>query len=52
MSSSSTKEESQIPSVKNIVLVHGAWDRTIRLVTAQDGPTLLVGHSYGGAVIS
>lgn len=26
--------------------------RTTTLVNAQDGPTLLVGHSYGGAVIS
>lgn len=27
-------------------------DRTSKLAEAQDGPTLLVGHSYGGAVIS
>lgn len=27
-------------------------DRTKRLAAAQDGPTLLVGHSYGGAVIT
>lgn len=27
-------------------------DRTTRLAAAQDGPTLLVGHSYGGAVIT
>lgn len=27
-------------------------DRTSKLATAQDGPTLLVGHSYGGAVIT
>ncbi len=27
-------------------------DRTSRLVAAQNGPTLLVGHSYGGAVIT
>jgi pimeloyl-ACP methyl ester carboxylesterase len=73
-------------SVKNIVLVHGAWAdgsswsklipllqakglhavavqnplssiaddvaSTNRLVNAQDGPVLLVGHSYGGAVIT
>lgn len=75
-----------MPSVKNIVLVHGAWgdashwrhvipllhakgynlaavqnpltsladdiERTTKLAAAQDGPTLLVGHSYGGAVIT
>ena len=73
-------------TVKNIVLVHGAWAdgsswskvvpllqakglhvacaqnplssidddvaSTNRLVNAQDGPVLLVGHSYGGAVIT
>jgi len=27
-------------------------DRTSKLAAAQDGPTLLVGHSYGGAVIT
>ncbi|MBX9588156.1 MAG: alpha/beta hydrolase [Hyphomonadaceae bacterium] len=27
-------------------------DRTRKLAAAQDGPTLLVGHSYGGAVIT
>jgi pimeloyl-ACP methyl ester carboxylesterase len=27
-------------------------DRTRKLVAAQDGPTLLVGHSYGGMVIT
>ena len=27
-------------------------DRTMKLAEAQDGPTLLVGHSYGGAVIT
>ncbi|WP_046656565.1 alpha/beta fold hydrolase [Lysobacter capsici] len=27
-------------------------DRTRRLAEAQEGPTILVGHSYGGAVIS
>lgn len=75
-----------MPSVKNIVLVHGAWgdashwrnvipllhakgynlaavqnpltsladdiERTTKLAAAQEGPTLLVGHSYGGAVIT
>jgi pimeloyl-ACP methyl ester carboxylesterase len=73
-------------SVKNIVLVHGAWAdgsswskvipllqakglnvacaqnplssidadvaSTNRTINAQDGPVLLVGHSYGGAVIT
>jgi pimeloyl-ACP methyl ester carboxylesterase len=73
-------------SVKNIVLVHGAWAdgsswskvipllqakglnvacaqnplssidadvaSTHRTINAQDGPVLLVGHSYGGAVIT
>jgi pimeloyl-ACP methyl ester carboxylesterase len=73
-------------SVKNIVLVHGAWAdgsswskvipildakgfhvvcvqnpltsladdvaATNRTIDAQDGPVLLVGHSYGGAVIT
>jgi pimeloyl-ACP methyl ester carboxylesterase len=73
-------------SVKNIVLVHGAWAdgsswskiipllqakglhvtavqnpltsiaddvaATHRIINAQDGPVLLAGHSYGGAVIT
>lgn len=73
-------------TVKNVVLVHGAWAdgsswskivpllqakglhvacvqnpltsvaddvaATNRLIDAQDGPVLLAGHSYGGAVIS
>jgi pimeloyl-ACP methyl ester carboxylesterase len=73
-------------SVKNIVLVHGAWvngsgwrpvadiltadgfhvsvaehpltsfdadvDAVKRIVLMQDGPTILVGHSYGGAIIT
>jgi pimeloyl-ACP methyl ester carboxylesterase len=73
-------------SVKNVVLVHGAWAdgsswskiipllqvkglhaaavqnplssfaddvaSTNRLINVQDGPVLLVGHSYGGAVIT
>jgi pimeloyl-ACP methyl ester carboxylesterase len=75
-----------MPTVKNVVLVHGAWAdgsswsklipllqanglhvvavqnplsaiaddvaSTNRIVNAQDGPVLLVGHSYGGAVIT
>jgi pimeloyl-ACP methyl ester carboxylesterase len=75
-----------MPTVKNIVLVHGAWAdgsswskvipllqakglkvvavqnpltsiaddvaATNRMVNAQDGPVLLVGHSYGGAIIT
>jgi len=73
-------------TVKNIVLVHGAWAdgscwskvipllqakglnvvavqnpltsiaedvaATNRMINAQKGPVLLVGHSYGGAVIT
>jgi pimeloyl-ACP methyl ester carboxylesterase len=73
-------------TVKNVVLVHGAWAdgsswsklipllqaqgyqvacahnplssvaddvaSTNRIINAQDGPVLLVGHSYGGAVIT
>jgi pimeloyl-ACP methyl ester carboxylesterase len=73
-------------SLKNVVLVHGAWAdgsswskivpllqttglhvacaqiplssiaddvaSTNRTINAQDGPVLLVGHSYGGAVIT
>jgi len=75
----------QLPAVRNIVLVHGAWadggswqdvyrllrgrgyavsvvqnplssladdvTATRRVLDRQEGPTLLVGHSYGGAVI-
>jgi pimeloyl-ACP methyl ester carboxylesterase len=75
-----------MPTVKNIVLVHGAWAdgsswsklipllqakglnvvavqnplnsiaedvaATHRMINIQDGPVLLVGHSYGGAVIT
>jgi pimeloyl-ACP methyl ester carboxylesterase len=78
--------QEQVPAVKNIILVHGAWadgsswdkvipilqergfqvtavqlslasfenDVTItkRAIALEDGPVLLVGHSYGGAVIS
>ncbi len=76
----------QQPTVKNIVLVHGAFadgsswakvipileargfhvvavqnpltslsgdvDATRRIIAMQDGPVILVGHSWGGAVIS
>jgi len=75
-----------MPTVTNIVLVHGAWAdgsswskiipllqatgmhvtavqnplpsiaddvaATNRIINAQDGPVLLAGHSYGGAVIT
>jgi pimeloyl-ACP methyl ester carboxylesterase len=75
-----------MPTVKNVVLVHGAWAdgsswskiipllqaeglnvvavqnpltsiaedvaATNRMINAQKGPVLLVGHSYGGAVIT
>ena len=75
-----------MPSIKNVVLVHGAWadasswSKLIpllqasglhvactqnplssiaddvaaahRMINAQDGPVLLVGHSYGGAIIT
>lgn len=75
-----------MPTVKNVVLVHGAWAdgsswskiiplleakglnvvctqhpltsidddvaATNRMINAQDGPVLLVGHSYGGAIIT
>ena len=78
--------QKQVPAVKNIILVHGAWadgsswDKVIpilqergfqvtavqlslaslekdvaitkRAIALEDGPVLLVGHSYGGAVIS
>lgn len=75
-----------MPTVKNVVLVHGAWAdgsswskiipllqakglnvmtvqnpltsiaddvaATNRIINMQDGPVLLAGHSYGGAVIT
>jgi pimeloyl-ACP methyl ester carboxylesterase len=81
-----TQAQSQQLSVKNIVLVHGAfadgscWAKVIpileargfhvvavqnpltslsddaqatrRIIAMQDGPVILVGHSWGGAVIS
>lgn len=79
-------EPQEIPAVKNIVLVHGAWAdgsgwqgvhdalsargynvsivqnpltsladdvaAVDRVLARQDGPALLVGHSYGGVVIT
>ncbi len=81
-----TAQEKTMTTVKNIVLVHGAWldasswskvipllqaqgfhvaavhspltsvaddvAATNRIIDAQDGPVLLAGHSYGGAVIT
>src|SRR5262245_58859260 len=81
-----TQAQAQPPTVKNIVLVHGAfadgtsWAKVIpilegrgfhvvavqnpltsladdvkatrRIIAKQDGPVILVGHSWGGAVIS
>ena len=38
----------QIPSLS----LSGDADATRRIVDAQDGPVVLVGHSYGGAVIT
>lgn len=79
-------QEKETPSIKNVVLVHGAWvdgsswskviplleskgfnvtavqlpltsfaddvATTKRALALEDGPVLLVGHSYGGAVIT
>jgi pimeloyl-ACP methyl ester carboxylesterase len=84
--SSGSHSQSQQQSVKNIVLVHGAfadgtsWAKVIpilesrgfhvvavqnpltsladdvnatrRIIALQDGPVILVGHSWGGAVIT
>jgi len=81
-----THVQAQQPTVKNIVLVHGAFadgtswakvipileargfhvvavqnpltslagdvDATRRMIAMQDGPVILVGHSWGGAVIT
>ena len=78
--------QTQLPGVRNIVLVHGAWAdgsgwkdvydilvkdgyivsivqepetsfkedvaATKRVIAQQDGPCILVAHSYGGAVIT
>jgi pimeloyl-ACP methyl ester carboxylesterase len=86
MSSGLEAQEKPMSTVRNIVLVHGAWAdasswakvipllqakgyhvaavhspltsvaedvaATNRIIDAQDGPVLLVGHSYGGAVIT
>jgi pimeloyl-ACP methyl ester carboxylesterase len=79
-------QEKSMQTVKNVVLVHGAWAdgsswskiiplleekglhvtavqnpltsiaddvaATNRIINVQDGPVLLAGHSYGGAVIT
>jgi pimeloyl-ACP methyl ester carboxylesterase len=84
--SSAAAASAAAPSIKNVILVHGAfadgssWDKVIpllqargltvtavqnplssladdvaatkRAIAAQNGPVLLVGHSWGGAVIS
>jgi pimeloyl-ACP methyl ester carboxylesterase len=84
--SSTPNSQAQTSSVKNIVLVHGAWadgsgwkgvyDNLVkdgynvsivqepetsfqddvtavkRILARQDGPSILVAHSYGGAVIT
>src|SRR5215467_15649602 len=84
--SGATDAQSQQPSVRNIVLVHGAfadgssWTKVIpilekrglhvvavqnpltslsddanatrRIIAMEDGPVILVGHSWGGAVIT
>jgi pimeloyl-ACP methyl ester carboxylesterase len=84
--SGSAQAQSPQPTVKNIVLVHGAFadgtswakvipileargfhvvavqnpltslsndvDATRRIIAMQDGPVILVGHSWGGAVIT
>ena len=43
----------QVCAVQNpLTSVADDIDRTSRLAEAQGGPTLLVGHSYGGAVIT
>lgn len=82
----STAAPTSADTIKNIVLVHGAWvdasgwkpiyeiltkdgfnvtmvqepetsfpddvAATKRVLDLQDGPTLLVGHSYGGSIIT
>lgn len=84
--SGADRSQAQRPSVKNVVLVHGAWadgsgwrgvyeilvrdgfkvsivqepetsfqaDVTAvkRVLALQDGPSILVAHSYGGAVVT
>src|SRR6476620_2895223 len=78
--------QNEVPRIRNIVLVHGAWTdgsgwkgvydilvkdgynvsivqepetsfqedvaATKRVLALQDGPSILVGHSYGGGVIT
>jgi pimeloyl-ACP methyl ester carboxylesterase len=86
ISQPSTAADKGAPTVRNVVLVHGAWadgsswakvipllekaglnamavqnpltsladdvGAVKRAIALQNGPTILVGHSYGGAVIS
>src|ERR1700726_2768417 len=86
LTSGALSAQNEDPSIRNIVLVHGAWAdgsgwksvydilvkdgfnvsmvqepetsfkedvaATKRVLALQDGPCILVGHSYGGAVIT
>jgi pimeloyl-ACP methyl ester carboxylesterase len=48
-----THDGYQVAVVQNPTLsLEGDADATRRIVQAQDGPVVLVGHSYGGAVIT
>jgi pimeloyl-ACP methyl ester carboxylesterase len=48
-----TKDGFKVSIVQNPTLsLEGDSDATKRIVDAQDGPVILVGHSYGGAVIT
>jgi pimeloyl-ACP methyl ester carboxylesterase len=48
-----TQHGYQVTVVQNPTLsLQGDADATRRIVQAQDGPVVLVGHSYGGAVIT
>jgi pimeloyl-ACP methyl ester carboxylesterase len=48
-----TKDGFKVSIVQNPTLsLEGDSDATKRIIDAQDGPVILVGHSYGGAVIT